>query len=168
MIISIQNAISPTEAAELYDLRLKIAGQKLQTAHWQLPVIQKILDQIQAAVPAELLLESPSYISLEQKTSGHPAHIDGCRLLTAGYIDNHMSWCSWSATLLVSDPALCSGGIVRFADQIIRPADHYCTLYLWPSHPRTGYRPVMHSVDAHNGCRVVLLCFLAQKPIQAP
>lgn len=163
MIQKINNAITPQQAQELCDLHKRIAGQKLGRQHWELPVIKQLLDVMQQATGAELVLGSPSYIALEQKSSGHPTHADGCVHTAKGWQPNHMSWCQWSASVLVSDPALCSGGVVRFSELSVTPAEHYCSLYVWPSHPDSGYTPALHSVDRHNGYRVVLLFFMAKK-----
>ena len=163
MIKKISNAITPQQAAELCDLHRKIAGQKLQRKQWDLPVIQNLLQAMQQAAGVELVQQAPSYIALEQKTQGHPVHADGCVYTSKGWQPNHMAWCQWSASVLVSDPALCSGGVVKFEDLTVTPAEHYCSLYVWPSHPDSGYSPAVHSVDPHSGCRVVLLFFMGKK-----
>ena len=161
MIRKISNAITPEQAAELFDLHRKIAGQKLQRQHWNLPVIQHCLDLIEQVTGPFIVEHAPSYIALEQTTQGHPVHADGCVYTAKGWKPNHMAWCKWSASILVSDPALCSGGVVKFQDQSVTPAEHYCNLYVWSSHPESGYTPELHSVTPHSGCRVVLLFFLA-------
>ncbi len=163
MIQKFSNAITPQQAANLFDLHKRISGQKLQRQHWQLPVIKQLLELMQQATGGVLLEQAPSYIALEQNTRGHKQHADGCVFTSKGWQPNHMSWCQWSASVLVSDPALCSGGVVKFSDLSVTPAEHYCSLYVWPSHPDSGYSPAVHSVDPHSGCRVVLLFFMAKK-----
>ena len=163
MIKKISQAITPQQAAELCDLHRKIAGQKLKRQHWNLPVIQNLLQAMQQAAGVELVQQAPSYIALEHKTQGHPVHADGCVYTAKGWQPNHMSWCKWSASLLVSDPAMCSGGVVKFQDLSVTPSEHYCSLYVWPSHPDSGHAPELHSVTPHSGCRIVLLFFMAQK-----
>lgn len=161
MIKKFSNAITPQQAQELCDLHKRIAGQKLSRQHWELPAIQKCLDLIEKITGPFIVDHAPSYIALEQNTAGHPTHADGCVYTAKGWQPNHMPWCKWSASVLVSDPALCSGGVVRFSELSVTPAEHYCSLYVWPSNLDSGYTPALHSVDPHNGHRVVLLFFLA-------
>tara|TARA_R110000782_G_scaffold264399_1_gene357562 strand:- start:349 stop:828 length:480 start_codon:yes stop_codon:yes gene_type:complete len=158
MINIIKNACTPAEAIELYNIHKKHGSQKLESVYWAHPLLNRLAVTAAESLNVELKLKRPSYIMLEEKSTGHPAHIDGCLL---DYKANHMPWCNYSASILVSDPNWCSGGIVRFSTQIIRPADHYLNLYTWSSSPDTNETPEIHAVDPHNGCRVVCLFFFA-------
>jgi hypothetical protein len=94
-------------------------------------------------------LEAPSYVRVEQRLEGHPWHTDrGAK--------GHMSWCSYSAGVLLTNPDTdFTGGGFYFQDDPDTPLFPYCDLITWDSASDN-----VHSVAKHRGNRRALIMFL--------
>jgi hypothetical protein len=84
-----------------------------------------------------------SYCRVEQHNGGHPWHCD-----TGD--GNHMPWCRWSASVLLSPPDRFTGGVFEFRDASYR---NYLDALIFSSDEE-------HRVTPHEGERKVLLIFL--------
>ena len=97
---------------------------------------------------ADVRLWKPSYVRVEENRLGHPWHIDQGNT-------GHMTWCDYSASVLLSHPSkFDGGGFYFFGDE--EPTYHYCDLLLYDSHPSNK-----HCVKRNSGGRKVLLMFFS-------
>lgn len=87
-----------------------------------------------------------SYARVESKKDGHGWHYD------TGDSD-HMTWCEWSASVLLTTPDSFSGGVFQFADPPEEHLAHYLDAIIYTSDE-------LHRVLPHHGNRKVLLVFL--------
>ena len=88
----------------------------------------------------------PAYCVVEQNPRGHDWHTDTGN-------NNHMTWCSHTATVLLSDPADFEGGEFFFYDD--QPITKAGDLLIYSS-------DVKHKVNPHTGDRRVLLMFFKE------
>ena len=130
------------------------------------------------------------YIKVENLPKGHDWHFDGCKPDDCGeegtygsiispqsaidaklnnkLIDNHMAWCRYGFSILISPPSNFVGGEFCYMDKnynisTLTAEDHYLSLVV-----HTGHRtndPELHKVNPHvsvNGTigREVILGFL--------
>jgi hypothetical protein len=136
----VSNAITVDEAADL--------AATVQYKNFSHRVIDRLVGHIRE-VYSDVSTGDPAYCRVEQKSIGHPWHIDTGN-------KGHMAWCRVSARVLLSDPARdFTGGGFYFRDD--------------PDTPIFGYRDLQffradraHSVASHNGDRRVLLMFLGE------
>jgi hypothetical protein len=92
---------------------------------------------------------APSYVRVEQKPGGHPWHLDtGTK--------NHMSWCKYTARVLLTPEDSFEGGGFYFRDDPNNALFGYRDLILFDQIP-----PNEHFVASHSGDRRVLLMFFA-------
>ena len=91
----------------------------------------------------------PAYVRVECKKEGHPWHTD------AGNT-GHMSWCRYSARILLSPEEDFTGGEFYFKDAPNTPIYDYRGLWIYDSLPENT-----HSITSHKGQRNVLLMFFA-------
>lgn len=101
---------------------------------------------------ADVWLGEPGYARVERRSSGHPWHHDTG---TKG----HMSWCAWSAGVLLVPGDQFSGGGFYFRDMGGEPIFHYRDLILYDSAPDNE-----HCVASNSGERVALIMFFAGRP----
>ena len=87
-----------------------------------------------------------SYCRVERNAAGHPWHYD------TGDMD-HMLWCRWSASVLLSPPENFTGGVFEFRDASYQ---NYLDALIFSSDEE-------HRVTPHEGARAVLLIFLGAK-----
>jgi len=113
---------------------------------FELPLVARVTSIITNLARAVITPES--YARVECKSDGHDWHFD-----TGD--SNHMPWCRWSASVLLSPPDTFSGGIFWFRnpDQF---ADNYLSALIYSSDQE-------HRVTPHDGERKVLLIFLGAK-----
>jgi len=93
--------------------------------------------------------DDPAYVRVECKREGHPWHTD---------VGNtgHMSWCRYSARLLLSPEKDFTGGEFYFKDAPDDPIYDYRGLWLYDHIPENT-----HSITSHRGQRSVLLMFFS-------
>lgn len=130
--------------------------------------VGRLVRDIEEMAGVALVLKAPSYWSVESRPQGHPPHYDGCTEgKDGGMIDNHMPWCRYSGSVLLTDPSLFEGGVLRFSnDGEEHKRDALCGLVAFSSgkdnqpqrHEVTPSRPV-----ADGEQRVALLLFLAEE-----
>ncbi len=107
-------------------------------------LIARCIEALQAEAP-HASIEPPAYCRVERHKDGHDWHVD------TGDSD-HMPWCAYSGSVLLSSPENFSGGWFEFADPIERHR-HYLDLLVYSSDN-------VHRVTSHKGERRVLLMFL--------
>ena len=107
-------------------------------------LIARCIEALQAEAP-HASIEPPAYCRVERHKDGHDWHVD------TGDSD-HMPWCAYSGSVLLSSPENFSGGWFEFADPIERHR-HYLDLLGYSSDN-------VHRVTSHKGERRVLLMFL--------
>ena len=135
MRILIPNVITPEEAKLLKDKGENFGGQI---------VIDKIKKIIEANIPEYISWDKPSMARIERHPIGHRWHKDKGN-------DNHMSWCAYGASILLTDSK--RAGYLEYKDGLkLLPQDHYCSLALHSS-------DVEHRVE-ENKDRVAFLSFL--------
>jgi len=132
------NVITPDVARNLSDL----VGYLDFSDH----IIQEIVQYVVQIVPAGT--EPPSYVRVSDTNEGTPWHDD---YGTA----SHMSWCEYSASILLTPPSEFTGGGFYFEDKPDDPVFHYCDLMIWSNADRRN----RHCVARSRGNRVVLLMF---------
>ena len=154
--------VTPNEAHKLKNMG-KIKGMKSDFSH---ELIQKVAKRYQSMVDdQEFILESPSYWRIERRPKGHIWHFDGCKLVNGEFVDNHMAWCQYGTTVLLSDPGEFTGGRLFFEidGEPIEVKDHYLNGICYTAGKFNN--PVRHMVEPHKGKRTVLLMFFATKPV---
>lgn len=134
MLTHLQRVISPAQAAEL--------SQTVGPREFTEPLIAPLVELVRNHAP--VVTAYPAYCVVEQKSNGHGWHTD------TGNRD-HMQWCTYSTSVLLSDPSTFLGGCFRTRDdQFV----HYLDMLLFSS-------DVEHAVDPSDGDRRVLLMFFA-------
>jgi hypothetical protein len=88
----------------------------------------------------------PAYCVVEQNPNGHDWHTDTGN-------NQHMTWCTHTATMLLSDPSDFEGGEFFFYDD--QPIKKSGDLLIYSS-------DVKHKVNPHTGDRRVLLMFFKE------
>ena len=110
------------------------------------PVVAKCVSWIQRIAP-DASIHAPAYCRVEQMATGHDWHVD-----TGD--SNHMTWCAYSGSVLLSKPESFSGGWFEFRNPPARHK-HYLDLLTYSSDN-------WHRVTPHEGERRVLLLFLGK------
>lgn len=111
---------------------------------WENPVISKVVEALREHT--EIEIQEESYWVIESKPKGHEWHVD-----TGS--NNHMPWCKFGCTTLLTNPDTFEGGILHYRDEEIEPEQF--TLYGHTSdveHMVTPSQPVKK--------RIVLLLFI--------
>jgi|TARA_Y100000310_G_scaffold250498_1_gene256739 hypothetical protein len=133
----VPDVLTPDEASEL--------GSEIGYRDWDEPLIARLVDLVQAAVPA--LTAPPAYCRVERRPEGHPWHHDvGAK--------GHMAWCRYTAGCVLTPREAYSGGGFYFRDQPDVASHHYCDLVFYDDAPENE-----HTVARHRGDRRVLLMF---------
>ena len=160
MRILIPNIITEKEAEKI----LAISPNQSRTI-WDQPLINKILSTLTKQLPpnTEPVLTRRSYWRVERNwNNGHKWHYDGCKKEGNKFVKNHMAWCKYSASILLTDPSEYTGGTFKFDNP---PAehkeDHYLSAILYSSGADND--PQIHMVEPYTGNRAVLLMFLQTK-----
>ena len=150
MVYLNKNIISAKEAEQFLE---HYEEQMYRLESDQNIIIDKILKEIQKNSKHKFKKDSEySYFKIERKPDGHEPHYD-----TGS--NQHMNWCDYSASILLSNPDLIySGGVVHFKNKIIRPEQHYLTCVNYRSNEKENLNK--HFVTSHRGTRIVLLIFL--------
>ena len=91
-----------------------------------------------------------SYARVEERVQGHPWHHDTGT-------SRHMSWCRYTAGVLLTDPTTFDGGGFYFRDAPDSPVHHYLDLMVWDSAPENE-----HCVTSNSGGRKVLIMFFGE------
>ena len=129
-------------------------------------LLQKVAKRYQSMVDdQEFILSSPSYWRIETRPKGHEWHYDGCKLIEGEFEDNHMAWCQFGTTVLLSDPDEFTGGRIFFEidGEPKEVKDHYLNGVCYTAGKLNN--PMKHMVEPHEGKRTVLLMFFATKPV---
>ena len=138
MRLKINNVISPTTAN-------RIASKLGPREFWGYDIAD-ISHTIQSLVPVDF--SHPSYCCVESKPDGHGWHCDTGNM-------NHMKWCGYSASVLLTPPSSFGGGQFYFRSDH-RSLVHYLDLLIFSSDEE-------HCVRPHTGDRRVLLMFIKEK-----
>ena len=104
------------------------------------PLVRRIID----LMPNAKIVEH-AYARVEAKPDGHDWHVD------TGTGD-HMPWCGWSASVLLTPPNQFKGGVLQF-DGPLEEHLHYLGAMIYSSDQK-------HRVTPHTGARRALLVFL--------
>lgn len=129
--VLIEDAISKEDASSLAQVKGELS--------WEDPRIQEPLDWVKNFF--EISIGAEAYVCVEDRPEGHPWHVD------TGTSD-HMMWCRYSASIVLTDGY--TGGGFYFRD--IGPIHHYLGLVTYTSDNE-------HMVESHKGQRKVLLMF---------
>ena len=154
--------VTPDEANNLKDMG-KSKGMISDFSH---ELIQKVAKRYQSMVDDhEFVLQKPSYWRIETRPKGHEWHFDGCKLKNGEFIDNHMAWCQYGTTVLLSDPEEFTGGDIYFEinGEPTKIHNHYLNGICYTAGKYNN--PVRHMVEPHRGNRTVLLMFFATRPV---
>ena len=154
--------LTPDEANKLKDLG-RINRSNSDFSH---ELVQKVAKRYQSMMDdQEFILQKPSYWRVETRPKGHEWHFDGCKLIGGELVDNHMGWCEYGSTVLLSDPDEFTGGRVYFEldGEPTEVRDHYLNGVCYTAGKFNN--PVRHMVEPHKGKRTVLLMFFATKPV---
>jgi len=154
--------VTPDEANNLKDMG-SLGRRRSDFSH---ELIQKVAKRYQSMVnDQEFILQSPSYWRVETRPKGHKWHFDGCKLVSGEFEDNHMAWCQYGTTVLLSDPKQFTGGRLFFEidGEPTEVKDHYLNGVCYTAGKFNN--PVRHMVEPHKGNRTVLLMFFATKPV---
>ena len=103
------------------------------------PITQKVSEHV------EVDFSHPSYCEVQHYPTGHGWHKD-----TGNF--NHMDWCGYTASVLLTPPEDFAGGKFYFEDED-EPIINYLDLLIYSS-------DVVHRVTPHGGNRRVLLLFM--------
>lgn len=134
MLRHIKNVISPTQAADL--------AADVRPRDFFEPLIEPIVDTVRNHV--RVGTQHPAYCVVEKKSDGHGWHKDTGN-------NDHMLWCNYSASILLTPPDQFEGGTFHTHDGSYT---HYLDMLLYSS-------DVEHAVDPSDGDRRVLLMFFA-------
>lgn len=153
MRLFIPNILTEQEASYL---RMNIPHTALIRGRWDYPGVDKIVNIIKEHAP---ISTDGGYFIIENTKEGHDKHYDGCEL---DLQPNHMDWCAYSASILLTDASTFEGGTFHFYEpEESHREDHYRSLVLYSSAAHND--PQMHSVTPHkNGNRTVLLMFFPE------
>lgn len=132
MIHQIPKVLSKTKAQTI--------GKLIAKREFTEPLIEPLVHRVSSIV--DISLAHPAYAKVEHKHDGHPWHTDTGN-------QQHMSWCRWTATVLLTDTF--EGGELFFRN-LKGPVDNYLNLLIYSSDEE-------HRVNPHEGDRHVLLMF---------
>tara|TARA_R110000822_G_scaffold98351_3_gene222524 strand:+ start:557 stop:958 length:402 start_codon:yes stop_codon:yes gene_type:complete len=107
-------------------------------------IVSRLLDYVRLV--ADVDISGEAYCRVEERKEGHPWHFDTGT-------NNHMLWCKWSASVLLTPPDKFTGGGFYFRD--CGPLFHHLDLVLFSGDE--------HMVKRNSGGRKVLLMFLGEK-----
>ena len=160
MRVLIPNILTEEEATKILSL-----SYNRSITIWDQPLINNLLLKLSPHLPPNKTINrtKPSYWRVERDWDrGHQWHYDGCKKEGDKFIPNHMSWCGYSASILLTPPAQFSGGTFKFDNppQEHRE-DHYLSAVLYSSGADND--PQLHMVEPYTGNRAVLLMFLEVK-----
>lgn len=113
------------------------------------PVVQQVYREIKKNVP-EIRLNEPAYWQIEKTKLGHIVHND------KGDTE-HMTWCTYGASCLLSPPEEYEGGEFFYVkpDAQVRAEEHYLSVVVHDSEQ-------LHKVSSiKKGDRYVLLMFFS-------
>ncbi len=127
------SAISPVGSASVY-------------LSFEDPRLCNVLDLVRSACDAST--DGSSYVRVECQKDGHPWHTDTGNT-------GHMSWCGYSARLLLDPESSFTGGGFYFKDEPDNAIFGYRQLWIYDPVPENT-----HFVASHKGQRRVLLMFL--------
>lgn len=120
-------------------------------------LILKIVNRLGDHIGVKFETKAPGYYRLESKPKGHTEHTDtGYK---KGKPSDHMAWCEYGVSILLSPPELFKGGELEYTKenkQTITPQEHYLSAIV---HTSNEY----HLVNPHKGTRKVLLFFLKER-----
>ena len=131
----IRDILTPDEAKHLTGFTGRVP--------FDVGVIHKVVTEMQQLGAS---LTDKSYATIERNQDGHDWHFD------TGDMD-HMTWCEWSASVLLTKPDEFRGGVFQFANPAEEHMAHYCDALIYTSDE-------LHRVLPHHGNRKVLLVFL--------
>jgi hypothetical protein len=131
----VEDILTPAEAETLVGFNGKVP--------FDIGAIPKVVGEMERLGAA---ITPKSYCRIEGKSDGHDWHVD-----TGD--SNHMPWCAWSASVLLTTPDRFEGGTFQFADPSEEHSAHYLDAIIYTSDER-------HRVLPHQGSRKVLLVFL--------
>tara|TARA_B100000686_G_C16599419_1_gene867822 strand:- start:452 stop:856 length:405 start_codon:yes stop_codon:yes gene_type:complete len=134
MFQRIPNVLTEEQASEL----AKDVGRR----EFYEPLIKPLVNIVSQYV--EIVISHPAYCRVEFKPNGHDWHKDTGN-------NNHMQWCTFSASVLLTDPNSFIGGNFHTRNGSY---SHYLDMLLYSS-------DVEHAVDPSDGNRRVLLMFFA-------
>ena len=154
MRILIPNIITPETAQ-----KLSSTAPNRSITIWDRPEVNAVAEKLFSKIPETPVLGKPSYWRVESNWDmGHKWHRDGCKEENGKFIPNHMAWCGYSASLLLTDPTTFSGGTFKFDDPPEEHReDHYLSAVFYSSGAQN--EPQLHMVEPYSGNRTVLLMF---------
>ena len=122
-------------------------------------IVNRVVATYQEQVSGKLISEFPSYWRVESRAPGHEWHYDGCKLENGIFVDNHMPWCQYGSTILLSDMGEFTGGqlYLNMDETVLEVTDSYLTGIIYTAGKTNN--PVKHMVTPHVGSRTVLLMF---------
>lgn len=138
MYIKINNLLTPTTAKRI--------SSKLGPRDFFENDIADITEIISTVVKVDF--SHPSYCCVESKKDGHGWHKDTGN-------NNHMPWCAYSASIVLTPPSSFNGGEFFFRSDH-RALVHYLDLLIFSSDEE-------HCVRPHTGDRRVLLMFMKER-----
>jgi len=142
------NAAPPASFRELIpDVLTQEEARRLQwvgTQSFSHPLVARCVEWMRTIAP-DASIEAPAYCRVEKKADGHDWHQD------TGDGD-HMPWCRYSGSVLLSPPDMFSGGWFEF-DAPAERHKHYLGLLVYTSDN-------WHRVTPHDGDRRALIIFL--------
>jgi len=154
MFKEVKEIITPEEAEKIKH------GESLGIVNiFDHEIINKVVTTYQEQVSDKLIPEFPSYWRIESRAPGHEWHYDGCKLEDGVFVDNHMPWCQYGSTILLSDMGEFTGGqlYLNIDETVLEVIDSYLTGIIYTAGKTNN--PVKHMVTPHVGSRTVLLMF---------
>jgi len=130
----VKNVLTKQEAEQL--------GENVRHRDFNEVVIDRCVKEIKKLV--EVNTDTPAYCLVEARPRGHVWHTD---IGTS----NHMTWCKYSASILLTKPEEFSGGYFKTKKNTYKK-DHYLNMLLYSS-------DVEHCVEPSEGNRKTLLMF---------
>ena len=139
MRVSVSDVITDSEAESLRSDPIYLSFED--------PRLCRILELVRSTCDAST--DGPAYVRVENKKEGHPWHTDTGN-------KGHMSWCRYSAKLLLAPESNFTGGGFYFKDEPDTPIFGYKQLWIYDPRPENT-----HFIASHKGHRSVLLMFLS-------
>jgi len=128
---------------------------------WDIPEINELAEKIFSLSPVKEkpVLAQPSYWRVERDWGmGHKWHYDGCKKEGDNLVENHMGWCGYTTSILLTDPSTYTGGTFKFDNPPeSHREDHYLSAVFYSSGAHN--EPQLHMVEPYSGNRTVLLMF---------
>ena len=148
------NIITEDEASELQTYKLS-----KRSSDFSNPLINKVANKYMEVLNTKFELQHPSYWVVESKAIGHDWHYDGCKEVDGKLVDNHMCWCKYGSSILISNPEDFTGGELWFkeGDYMEKVENHYLSGAIYPA--GKDMKPSLHLASGHQGKRKVLLMF---------